>query len=185
MSRGFPIDPWCWTADRERGAELVADGSLTHVEIGAQCGVDPATIKRWKASPAFRERVHEHLTAWRAKLSHDGLALKENRIAMLMGRAAMIRGVIRARGRSESHANAPGTTYGQKGIQVRKLRTIGRVEEREIEEFAVDVPLLTKEQGYLQHIAIELGEWKQRVWHRGSATLWGCGISVDARRRLA
>lgn len=162
--RGPSLDPWTWTAERERAAELVADGHLTNDEIAAECDVEARTIQYWKRAPEFRERVHEHLAVWRAKLSQEGLALKSNRIAMLMGRAASIRGIVRARGKLPSHANAPGTTIAQKGLQVRTLKSIGGGDHQQvIEEFAIDTVTLADERDCLQAIATELGEWKQEI----------------------
>jgi|SRR5579863_6772359 len=159
-----PLEPWTWSAERERAAELIADGSRTGEQIAEACGVSRETIQDWKRCPEFRGRVHEHLAAWRAKLSHEGLALKSNRIALLMGRAAILRGVIRARGKLPSYANAPGTTIAQKGVQVRTVKSIGGgLFQEKVEEFALDTGLLEQECGYLERIAIELGEWKQVI----------------------
>jgi hypothetical protein len=167
MSRGPSIDPWSWTAERERAAELVADGAYTMEQIAEACGVDRRTILEWRHNPEFRDRVHEHLAAWRAKLASEGLAIKANRIALIMARAAMIRGVIRARGKL--NVNAPGTTTAQKGCQVRTWKSLGGGDMTQIvEEFAVDVATLEKEQGYCQYIATELGEWQNAITVSGT-----------------
>jgi hypothetical protein len=126
------------------------------------------SLRDWKRCPEFCERVRLCLAGYRAKLSAEGLALKSNRIALLMGRAAMIRGVIRTRGKHPTMANAPGTTVAQKGIQFRKVKSIGSGHSRQLaEEFAVDIRLLDQEWDYLQHIATELGEWNQPIEHGG------------------
>jgi hypothetical protein len=114
--RGPSLDPWTWTAERERAAQLVADGHLTNDEIAVECGVGGRSLRDWKRCPEFRERVRQCLAEFRAKLAVEGLALKSNRIALLMGRAATLRGIVRARGKDPSMANAPGTTALQKGL---------------------------------------------------------------------
>jgi hypothetical protein len=46
----------------------------------------------------------------RKRISLDGLAQRENRIASLKARAAALRGLIRARGQSNAMKDAPGFT---------------------------------------------------------------------------
>src|ERR1700730_16230228 len=122
--RGPSLDPWTWTAEHERAAQLVADGQRTNDQIAVECGVAGRSLREWKRCPEFRERVRQHLAEYRAKLAVEGLALKSNRIALLMGRAAILRGIVRAHGKHPSMANAPGTTVAQKGIQVRRMKSI-------------------------------------------------------------
>ncbi len=132
--RGPSLDPWTWTGERERAAQLVADGHLTNDQIVVECGVSGRSLRDWKRCLEFRERVRHYLAEFRAKLSVEGLALKSNRIALLMGRAATLRGIVRARGKDPAMVNAPG------------------------------------ERQYLQHIATELGEWKQVIDLKGTLT---------------
>ena len=166
--RGPSLDPWTWTPERERAAQMVANGQRSNDQIAVECGVSGRSLRDWKSCPEFGERVRQYLAEYRAKLSAEGLALKSNRIALLMARAAMIRGIIRARGKHQSMANAPGTTVAQKGIQIRTLKSLGGGDMTQIvEEFAVDIRLLDQECDYLQHIATELGEWKKPIEHGG------------------
>jgi hypothetical protein len=169
--RGPSLDPWTWTGERERAAQLVADGHLTNDEIAVECGVSGRSLRDWKRCLEFRERVRQCLAEFRAKLAVEGLALKSNRIALLMGRAATLRGIVRARGKDPRMANAPGTTALQKGLQMRTIKSIGSgVSAREVEEYVLDTGLLDEERQYLQHIATELGEWKQVIDLKGTLT---------------
>src|SRR5450432_3632192 len=56
-------------------------------------------LRDLRRCPEFCERVRQYLAVYRAKLAVEGLALKSNRIALLMRRAAIVRGVVRARGK--------------------------------------------------------------------------------------
>jgi hypothetical protein len=83
-----------------------------------------------------------------------------------MGRAATLRGIVRARSKHPSMANAPGTTVAQKGIQVRTLKSTGRRDRQEVvEEFVVDIGPLDQKCDYLRQIPNELGEGKQVIEH--------------------
>jgi hypothetical protein len=74
--RGPSLDPWTWTDERERAAQLVADGQRTNDQIAVECGVAGRSLRDWKRCPEFRERVRRYLAEYRAKLAVEGLALK-------------------------------------------------------------------------------------------------------------
>ena len=73
MANGASLDPWQWTAERERAAELIADGRLNQKEIAAECEATADTLQEWNRHRDFRERVQEHLDRIRAKFAKRGL----------------------------------------------------------------------------------------------------------------
>jgi hypothetical protein len=136
----------------------VADGHPDQRLDRGRVQSERTQLKGLEALPRV-SRAREAMSAeFRAKLAVEGLALKSNRIALLMGRAATLRGIVRARGKHPSMANAPGTTALQKGLQMRTIKSIGSgVLAREVEEYALDTGLLDEERQYLQHIATGVG----------------------------
>ena len=143
---------------------MLADGQRSNEEIAARVGVTASALIRWRReSPEFRARIDEHVAAFRKRITSEGLATKENRIALSKSRAAAIRGVIRARGQLESMQSAPGDSIIQKGIQCLEIRSIGSGDlAREVEEYRIDTGTLAEERACMRQIAIEMGDWKSR-----------------------
>ena len=90
--RGPPIEPWEWTPECERVAQLIASGELNLNEIAAECEVRRETLWQWKRCPTFRARVHEHLEQVRKAMLRHTLVETDNQIALLTSRLAAIRG---------------------------------------------------------------------------------------------
>ncbi len=167
------IFPWEWTSERERAAQLVADGQLTNDEIAARCDIARDTLQDWKRTAEFSARVQEHIASFRAKITADGLADRINQIAFIKARLAAIRGIYRARG--ELNESAPGDTPIQKGLQVKTLKSLRvtvksrkkKISDSEIlklvEEYAIDTATCSEERALLQHLSILMGDWKQKT----------------------
>lgn len=58
---------WRWTPKRRKAAELIAQGDLTQVEVGRECGVSDRMIRHWRKAPEFMNYVHELEEATRAE----------------------------------------------------------------------------------------------------------------------
>jgi hypothetical protein len=43
--RGPSLDPWTWTDERERAAQMVADGQRTNDQIAVECGVAGRSLR--------------------------------------------------------------------------------------------------------------------------------------------
>jgi hypothetical protein len=162
-SKRASVTPWAWNASRELAAQLVADGQLENTVIAARAGVTASSFERWKLQPEFAARVADHVAAFRKRITASGIATKEGRIAVLKARAAAIRGMLHARGTNPAMAMAFGSTVMQKGIQVKKLKSIGSGPfAREVEEYAVDTGTLSEERDILKQVAIEMGDWQTK-----------------------
>lgn len=175
---------WTWTEKRELAAQLVADDHLTNDQIAAKAGVTASQLERWKHFPEFSERVAEHVATFRANITKTGLAVKENRIQTKKARAAALRAVIRARAVAHDVVRGwegepiiikktgkpivvPG---GHTGMLVRDVGKYG-------EKYKVDTGLLAELRAIEVEIAIEVGEWKQKIEHSGAID----SISQEAR----
>lgn len=164
MARGLQIHPWVWTVERERAAQLVADGQVTVAEIARQCGVNRDAIQAWKRCPEFGERVQEHLDRVRAKLARRGEAIKTNRIYAKLRRLHELNGLINDRGSMESHQKAPGSNAWRKGIQAKKVKMLGSGDVATIvEEYEIDTAILAEIRAIEDSIADELGERKKKA----------------------
>ncbi len=166
---------WKWTDPRERAAQLVAEDRLTDIQIAAKVGIAERSLERWKLVPEFRARVQEHVAKFRERITSEGLAQKENRVAFIRSRLAALRGIVRSRGKLPDHQTAPGETITQKGLQTREVKSLRvtvpstdpELGDREalelIEEYAIDTATLSEERALLQHLATEMGQWKKQV----------------------
>jgi hypothetical protein len=153
-----------WSGARRRAAVLVAEDSLTDVEIAARVGIHERQLRNWKADPAFRERVGEHVAALEAVALRYEIAKRARRVAALDDRWHRMARVIEARGR-EMDGEAPGA---ETGLLVRQVKVIGTGEQqRTVEEYAVDTGLLRELRATEEQAARELGQWAERQEHAG------------------
>jgi hypothetical protein len=60
-----------WSEKKLGAAKLIADDSLTDVEIGLRVGVSDRQLRRWKHVPEFQARVEEHCDAYRARIEKE------------------------------------------------------------------------------------------------------------------
>ncbi len=170
---------WKWNKPRERAAQLVADDRLTDVRIAAKAGVSERSLERWKLVPEFAARIQEHVTKFRERITNEGLAQKENRVALIRSRLDDLNGIINSRGKLPEHQTAPGKTVTQKGLQTRELKSVRvtipstdpELGDREMlelfEQYAIDTATLSEERALLVHLATEMGDWKHKMEHAG------------------
>lgn len=64
----YPVR-WEWTRQREIAARMVAEGSLTAIQIAKEIGVSRETIRFWKRSPQFQAQVNAYIEEARKALS--------------------------------------------------------------------------------------------------------------------
>jgi len=64
---------WTWTRKKEAAAELLARGGITAKSIAEQLGVSRETIRFWKRSPEFNQRIEQYLDKCRVELERQQL----------------------------------------------------------------------------------------------------------------
>jgi hypothetical protein len=153
-----------WNTARELGAALVADDSLTDVEIAKQAGVHKATLERWKKAPEFQARVRDVRANLESKALEIalqyGIADVRQRIRSLDERWKKMQRVIAERGKDPVMEKAAG---GRTGLLVHRRRVIGQGDNRMmIDEYAVDTGLLHELLETERQAAQEMGKWVSR-----------------------
>ncbi|MCX6022370.1 MAG: phBC6A51 family helix-turn-helix protein [Chloroflexi bacterium] len=149
-----------WTTRKEDAALLVAEDKLSDEKIAASCGVSDKTLRRWKADPAFRERVDQHLQAWREAIKAKGIAERQNRVDAANDRHQRLQRIIDARAEDADMSGVPG---GDTGLLVRQMRGIGKGDDFErVDEYTVDTGLLDAMLKLEKQVAQDLGQWVEK-----------------------
>lgn len=174
-----------WTKAREKAALLVAEDARTDEEIATAVGVGRTTLHTWKQQPSFMARVEQHVATFREKIVARGIAERQNRVDALNDRWGRMQRVIEAR--AAEHWENPAVAGAEEGLHVRtvKLSATGK----EVEEYAIDTPLLKEIRAHEEQAAKELGQWTERqdVTSGGKALKFSLmdvraalGIEIDA-----
>ena len=149
------------TKTREIAAQLVADDRLTDREIAEQCGIDKATLERWKLQPTFRARVQAIVEAYAKRALKNGIARRERRVGVLNDLHNKMLQVIDERAKSKGMAAVPG---GKTGIVTKTMKGIGKGEDfQAIEEYRVDTSTIAEIRDVQKQAAEELGQWIRRT----------------------
>jgi hypothetical protein len=149
------------TKTREMAAQLVADDRLTDREIAEQCGIDKATLERWKLQPTFSARVQAIIGAYAKRALKHGIARRERRVGVLNDLHNKMLQVIDERAKSKDMAAVPG---GKTGIVTKTLKGIGKGEDfQAIEEYRVDTGTIAEIRDVQKQAAEELGQWIRRT----------------------
>ena len=149
---------WRWSHARETAASLVADDTLSDIEIASKAGVGKATLERWKKVPQFYARVLEirealRKTAVEVALQY-GIANCRERMICLNELWNRLQRVVSERAKAPDMQNIPG---GRTGLLVRRVRSIGG--DDTVDEYAVDTGLLQELREYAKQAAQEMGQW--------------------------
>jgi hypothetical protein len=149
---------WSWSQARETAASLVADDTLSDIEIASKVGVGKATLERWKKVPQFYARVLEirealRKTAAEVALQH-GIANCRERMVCLNELWNRLQRVVNDRAKAPDMQNIPG---GRTGLLVHRVRSIGGDET--VDEYAVDTGLLHELREYAKQAAQDMGQW--------------------------
>jgi hypothetical protein len=149
------------TKTREMAAQLVADDRLPDREIAEQCGIDKATLERWKLQPTFRARVQAIVEAYAKRALKNGIARRERRVGVLNDLHNKMLQVIDERAKSKGMAAVPG---GKTGIVTKTMKGIGKSEDfQAIEEYRVDTSTIAEIRDVQKQAAEELGQWIRRT----------------------
>lgn len=137
---------WEWTEQRERAADLLAEGRpmrVTADEVGCSIG----TIANWKKQPEFMARVRKTLMAPRIS----------NRIERLNGYQRLWEltwQIVNERSRAMAHV--PG---GDTGLLVERVKVAGKAF---MPEYAYDRDLVSEIRALGELVARETGQWTER-----------------------
>ena len=164
MSRRF-----AWTEQTRNAASLLAQASMTRVQVAARLGVDERTVRRWLERDEFRARVDEIGAEIAAEVKRIGVATVIGRVRAMNDRWERMRLVIDERGAEPGMANVPG---GSSGLLVRKLKRVSvendedegkKTRTIEVCEYEVDTGLLRELREIEKQAAQELGQWQIKV----------------------
>lgn len=184
---------WKWTRKRELAAQLVAAGDETLEEIAVRCGMAVTTLRNWRKHPAFVERVNEHVAAWRAKITSEGIAVKENRVFRQRERHRFLEEIVERRRQNVLAHKAAATPGGgeeealwevpgaETGLLVKRVSRNGSV------SFGVDTELLNQLLDHEERVARELKQWteKHEFDHTVAFGLFGDLSDDELDRRIA
>lgn len=178
------VGQFSWTRKREEAALLVAADELTNEQIADQLAITDRTLLRWKLEPAFKERVAEHVAAWRAEIRKRGITERQNRVDALNSRWEAMQLIVTERavdmgGRSDE--GVPQIPGGSSGLLVRQFKVLGAGRNaRFVEEYAVDVGLLRELRAHEEQAAKELGQWQDKLGLTGDLLIREyVGVPVD------
>src|SRR5258707_11081668 len=149
MSHARHPAPFEWTAQRERAAVLLAEDSLTDIQIAAELEIDRRTLARWKENAEFQKRIVDQVEKIRVAGAKLSISDKTHRGRALDNRWQRMHQVIEARAADESMKDVPG---GTTGLMVRSYKTAGGAT---VEEFAVDTGLLREMRAHEEQAAKE------------------------------
>lgn len=149
-----------WDSRREKAAVLVAEDEVPDHEIATRCGVNKATLERWKQHPAFRERVAEHGARLEAAALRYAIAKRRKRVEQLDNDLAALNAIQAARAEDPAMAAIPG---GATGLILRTIKIIGTGKATQtVEEYTPDTALLKTKAALLKQAAQELGQWSEK-----------------------
>jgi hypothetical protein len=165
-----------WTAQREEAALLVAQDELTDEQIAKRVGVTRnGAVARWKATPAFRVRVNEHVREWAQRFREEGLCVKERRVRSLVDDFAATELILSERGEQLADFGGGCST----GFICRDYK--GKDATQEV--FFFDAALMRERRAIREQIAQELGDVVTKHEHTGKNGA-PIDVTVNARELL-
>ncbi len=144
----------------EQFASLVASGMRNkQAAISLGYSLQSASVQgsRLAGHDKIRQRIAELQRSMAARRVNHSIAVKDDRVKAQQARWDKMHRVIEARASDPSMKIAAG---GDTGLLVRKIKSVGAGPmAHEVEEFEVDVGLLTEIRKHEEHVAHELGQW--------------------------
>jgi transposase-like protein len=146
-----------WNNQRQRAAQMFADGTMSSAEIAVKLGVSLRTLATWKRHPGFGNRVVELTQAYADELHSEGVASKQFRLNELNEAYQKLRFIMTERSADPGMMTVPG---GTTGLLVRRERMIGTGRNaRRIVEWEIDKALIRAMLTTMKQAAREMGEW--------------------------
>lgn len=154
------------TGQQLKAALMVAQSRLNGKQIAEQLGISRRTLVDWKRLPEFRAEVQRHLAIWRKEVRVRGIAEQEMRLHNLNNLFKRCVGIVHARARDEFHRKVPGGNTGLIVVRQKSLH-VGEKEYSTVLEYETDTGLIAEMRNLMEHMAVEKGEWKQKIEHSG------------------
>lgn len=144
-------------ARMEKAAWLVAEGDLAEDEIAAEVKITPRQLYNWRQRVDFATRVDEHIAQITKKVLSSGYCRIDKRLELLNRNVRRLERVVAAQAENPEVSSQPGADTGlivRKDIPTR----FGT-----IQEYSVATGILAEERAHLKHIAVETGDWVERI----------------------
>ena len=149
------------TDKKYNAAVLLSQGKMPAVQIIKTVGISARTFYLWKQQPEFQAQVRTLGNEWREIARNQGMADQDARLRDLNDRHRRLRAVIQQRARDPKMQGVPGGNTGALCVTY-KMRATGEAGKSEkITEYQVDTALFAEMRHIEEHIAMELGQWKQ------------------------
>lgn len=151
------IPPFKWSHQKESAALLLAtEPNLTIPQVAQRAGCSPRAIDGWKVRPEFQGRIKELFDTWCKQIRSKGIALKERRLLSYLEAYEAIQ-VIKADRAAEYAESGLG---GKSGYVVKEMKTVAG---EPVAHFVFDRALMAEERELKKQLAIELGEFEQKL----------------------
>jgi len=174
---------------QERASRLVAEDDLSDEKIAAEVGIHRDTLFEWKKLPEFKARVAEHVAEITYQIMHSGYCRVDKRLALLNKNVNRLEAVIKAKRDQvlrERAAKRPEAGFSEtldddeemeqhyaqslselaaqpgadQGILIRKETPVKHGVQV---EYLIATNVIAEERALLKHIAVETGEWIERI----------------------
>lgn len=146
------IEASWWNDQREKAAQMVADGSHSREEIFTELGISRRTLQIWMSREDFQDRVQEIYRQYRVAVGSKGLREKSNRVQALLDRVDKLNLIIKERGEATGFEGVPGWKSGLLHVRASGPHILHMLDEK----------LLRELREHEKQIAIELGEWTEQ-----------------------
>jgi transposase-like protein len=137
---------------KEKAAQLIAEGRYEYGQIAAMGGVERHTITRWRKDPKFSARVDELNREFAESVKHNAIARKERRIGILNALQTKLLTLIEDRAVDLSGEVAGGQT----GLLVRQYKVSG---DNSATEYVYDSAVIRDLRAVQEQAAKELGQF--------------------------
>jgi hypothetical protein len=158
---GEPGARWAWTKQRQEVLKLVIEGKLSVPQIAEKIDRRYDTVWTWIRHPQFKAKLATLQERQLEELQRITIANKVKRVEAAQVRHDKMNAVIDARAADPTLQAVPG---GATGLLVRQLRAIGHGRNQAvIEDYAVDTGLLKEMREIEKQVAVECGQWQERL----------------------
>jgi hypothetical protein len=146
---------------KQLAAQLLGEGQLTKRAIADQCGVTAQTIWNWRKDPEFLALIDKARQEYYRDAHTSGDSIREARIMALRQRIILLRQIMVERAKDPDMAEVPG---GTTGLMIRDVKTVRSEKGAEtVSLYAVDKALLSELREHEKQLAIETGQWSQKI----------------------
>ncbi len=148
---------------REKAAQLIAEGRFEYGEIAEKVGVERTTLHRWRKDPKFANRVEQISREFSEASKRLAIRRKDYRISVLNRLQTKLENLIEQRAEDMANSNIPG---GDQGLVVRQYKVSG---ENQVTEYVFDRAVLQELRAVQEQAAKELGQLVEKHEHKISS----------------